>query len=85
MSINIIRKRGKSFFALGRTVDTFVIGLTLLAGGFVLNPISPITDTFAQEENNDTLESATISNTTTSSTTSSSLRMEQAGFSISRR
>ena len=77
MSINSIRKRGKPFFTLSRTAGTFVIALTLLVGGFVLNPISLITDTFAQEASSDTTESATLSNTTTSeATSSSSLGME---------
>jgi hypothetical protein len=77
MSINSIRKRGKPFFILSRTADTFVIGLTLLVGGFVLNPIASITDIFAQEASSDTTESATLSNNTTSAaTSSSSLGME---------
>jgi hypothetical protein len=77
MSINSARKLGKPFFTLRRTANTFVIGLTLLMGCFVLNPIASITDTFAQEASSNTAESATLSNTATSAATpSSSLGME---------
>jgi hypothetical protein len=77
MSISNNRKRGKPLFALGRTASSFVMVLTLLAGGFVLNsPIAPMTVALAQGENNITATSATISNTTTSSATPSLLGME---------
>jgi hypothetical protein len=56
---------------LSKTAGAFVIGLTLLVGGFVLNsPIDPMTVTLAQEANSDTTASVTISNTTTSGATS---------------
>src|SRR5215211_7924508 len=76
MLISNITKRGKPLFAFSRTAGTFVMALTLMAGGFVLNSISPIAAAIAREENNDTTVSATISNTTKSAATSSSLGME---------
>jgi hypothetical protein len=51
------------FFAFNKGARAFILALTLLAGGFVLISQTPMTAAFAQEENNRTTGSETITNT----------------------
>lgn len=80
MSISNNRKIRKGFFALGSSVASasIIITLTLLAGGFVLLSPTPMTTTaLAQEEENNT----TTETTTTTTTSDTATIMSNLNFS----